>query len=184
MAANRFAEECVELRPPGPEPGRIHVLAAGQRRHFAGKPVELAWRGRDVHLSAPLLDVADTAEPGHEEPREVPEESQRGGEPGGDFDGPEVKEPGGRPAGKGGHDRLGRPRAERRGVRAFEETEPPRGRHREGQPSLDEGLAPRVTRHDDDGARSAAQWRSRRQGHAETAFRDEGACSLLNVTNR
>jgi hypothetical protein len=108
MAANRFAEECVELRPPGPEPGRIHVLAAGQRRHFAGKPVELAWRGRDVHLSAPLLDVADTAEPGHEEPREVPEESQRGGEPGGDFDGPEVKEPGGRPAGEGGRDRRGR----------------------------------------------------------------------------
>ncbi|MBI3454198.1 MAG: hypothetical protein HY002_00230 [Candidatus Rokubacteria bacterium] len=126
MVADLLAEERFELRPPGPEPGRIHVLAAGQRRRLAGEPVELVRWGRDVHLGAPLLDVAEAAESGDEEPREVPEECQRGRKPGGDLDGAEVKEPGGRPAGEGGRDRPRRPRVERGGVRAFEEAEPSR----------------------------------------------------------
>jgi hypothetical protein len=113
MVADLLAEERLELRPPGLEPGHIHVLAPGERRRLSGEPVELPERGRNVHLGAPLLDVAEAAEPGDEEPREVPEESQRRRKPGRDLDGTEVKEPGGWPADEGGRDRRGRPRIER-----------------------------------------------------------------------
>ncbi len=125
VAADLVAEECLELRPPRREPGDVDVLGAGQRRRLAREPVQLAGRrDGDVHLCASLLDVADAAEPGDEEPREVPEESQRGRKLGRDLDGAQVKEPGGRPAGEGRHDCGGRRRIERRLVWALDNAEP------------------------------------------------------------
>jgi hypothetical protein len=116
--------------------------------------VEQTRRDRDIDLGSPLLEIADGTKPGNEEPCEVPEESQRRRKRGGDLDGAEMKEPGGRSIGEGGRDRLGQLRVERRRVRALEEAEPPRGGDRERELSLDRGLARHVTGHGGAGAGS------------------------------
>src|SRR5437762_12323439 len=126
MAADLLAEECLEIGPPRMESSRIDVLGSGQRRRLAGDPVEQARRDRDIDLGSQLLEVADSTEPGHEAPCEVLEESQCRRKRGGDLDGAEVKESGGRFAGEGGCDRLGRPRVERWRVGTLEEAEPSR----------------------------------------------------------
>ena len=156
VTADLLAEERLEIRPPRLEASRVDVLGSGQRRRFAGEPVEHARRDRDIDLGSLLLEVADGTEPGDEESREVPEESQRRRKLGGHLDGAKMKQPGSRSAGEGGRDRLGRPGVERWGVRVFEKPEPSRGGDREREASLDRGLARRVTGHCRDGAGSAA----------------------------
>jgi hypothetical protein len=126
VAADLLTEERLEVGPPLLETGRIDVLGSRQRRDLAGELLEGVRGDRDVDLGSPLLEIADGAEPGDEEPCEVPEESQCRRKRGGDLDGAEVKEPGGRSADEGGRDRLSRPRVERWRVRALEEAEPSR----------------------------------------------------------
>ena len=177
VAADLLSEERLELLPPRLEPLRIDVLGSGQGRGLAREPVDHPRRDRDLHLGASLLEVADGAEPGDEEPREVPEEAQVRRQRGGHLDGAEMKEPGGRSLGEGGRDRPGRPRVERRRVGAVEEAEPARGGDREREPSLGRGGGRRVRRRAGARVGLAARRRFRADVTGGEAFRSHGGKS-------
>ena len=80
VSADLVGERAVEVGPARGDPVGVHVLAAVHGRDGAGQPGALVRGAVDFHALAPLLEIGQGAEPGHERPAEVAQERERRGE--------------------------------------------------------------------------------------------------------